>query len=109
MAPTAQSLSETTSKATRIDGPHVARTADALSQSATAALPLAVTGSSSGGHELLERQAWKIAEQLRAEQQDLDAREAEFHARVAQLEAELRAQRLRQTEREDELARQSHD
>jgi hypothetical protein len=52
---------------------------------------------------MLERHAVRILEQLRREQQDLDARESEFHARVAQLEAELRGVRLELAERDEEL------
>ncbi len=54
--------------------------------------------------ELLQRHAQRIAEQLRREQRELDAREAEFNARVAQMEAEWRSSRLRHWELEQELA-----
>ena len=116
----------------RIDAPHpvdtpsppsaVANPAGTLSlleviEQPTEDLIAAVTGlSEAARREQLELQANQLAEHLRQRLRDVDHRESQLNARVAQLEADLRAGRvwLREqehefAEREAELRRQLED
>lgn len=52
----------------------------------------------------LERHATELGTQLQEQQRGLDRRQAEFNARLARVENELRAARIQQREREIELA-----
>jgi hypothetical protein len=54
--------------------------------------------------ERLKMQAEQLAEQLRERQTELDYRESQIHARLAQMDSDMRAARLWLTEREDQLA-----
>jgi hypothetical protein len=54
----------------------------------------------------LQRQALELGQRLQTQQRDLDRREAEFHARIANIENELRVARLVCAEREYELQQQ---
>jgi chromosome segregation ATPase len=51
----------------------------------------------------LQRQALELGQRLQVQQSDLDRREAEFHARIAKVENQLRTARLVCAEREQEL------
>ncbi len=92
---------------TRIDTPHdngpVALIEDAPAPRAS--VLRAVAGQSAVGvPEQLERHARELGNQLQDQQRMLDRRQAEFNARLAQMENELRTARLIQREKEQELA-----
>ena len=100
----------------RIDGPHPL-TGDTL-PAADLAVPLleiveeapadllaAVTGESpEARREMLEMQANQLSEHLRERLREVDRREAQLNARVAQLESDLRSSRVWLREQEHEFA-----
>lgn len=87
----------------RIDAPHQLGDAPAASQSA----PL--LEESADALEQLRKQAHQLAEHFRRQQREADLREARMNARQAQLENELRGERLWLLERRAELAEQADD
>lgn len=92
---------------TRVDHAHkVAQYVSApLAEVRVDAAVLAAVAGYDGSHlpEQLERHAQDLALRLQSQQKELDRREADFNARVAQLENEARTARLVQSEREIEL------
>jgi DNA repair exonuclease SbcCD ATPase subunit len=93
--------------ATRIDPAHVVRPAASVSTPVPCVeLAAAAAGRPeiSARQDLIDRHAQSIMERLRDSQRELDRREAEFNARVAQAEAELRAVRLATIERAELLS-----
>ncbi len=89
----------------RVDGAHTSK--NILESVVAASLPetlAAIAGRYSvGAPEQMERQAAQLSERLQQQHREMDQREAEFHARAAQLENELRTARLLNREREAAL------
>ncbi len=92
---------------TRIDEPHdggsAAQIEDAPAVSSSV-LHAVVGQSPAGAPEQLERHARELGSQLQDQQYVLDRRQAEFNARLAQMENDLRTTRLTQREKEQELS-----
>jgi chromosome segregation ATPase len=100
----------------RIDGPHPVTSdlppADDLAvplleivEEAPADLIAAITGESpEARRELLEMQANQLSEHLRERLREVDRREAQLNARVAQMESDLRSSRVWLREQEHEFA-----
>lgn len=84
-----------TPEATRFDGPHHITGADSGQVPAEPELPIT---------DLAAAQASELAGHLRAQQRDLDRREAQLNARTAQLDKDLRASRIWLQERECQSA-----
>lgn len=97
---------ETVGRAMRFDAPHLGLLpTDVADDEAGLEAVEVIAGKSLGADALgaLELHAERIAQQLRHEQREIDAREAECNTRIAHLESELRAERLRHLEREAAL------
>lgn len=96
---------------TRIDKPHDRGSALIEEASAPRSSVLqAVAGQNAAGvSDQLERHARELGGQLQDEQHALDRRQAEFNARLAQMENDLRTTRLIQREKEQELAEREAD
>src|SRR5262245_24531166 len=100
----------------RIDGPHISSGATSSTvgngpslleviEEPTADLIAAVTGQSEiARREQLELQADQLSEHLRQRLVEVDRREAQLNARVAQLESDLRTSRVWLREQEHEFA-----
>ena len=87
----------------RIDAPHQ------LGDVPAAPLPPPPLEESADALEQLRKQAHQLAEHFRRLQRDADLREARMNAQQAQLENELRSERLWLLERRSELAEQADD
>ncbi len=85
---------------TRVDLPHLVHTRPALKSPPDHGLLLELAGHTSNEAEFVERQAQQLGLRLNEQQRDLDRREAEFNARAARMENELRTARLVYRERE---------
>lgn len=84
------------SRVTRVDGAHPVRGKEAQSreESNIGSARAAAGGSEPHAAEQLRNQAGQLARHLQLKQQQIDHREAQLNARVAQLERELRNSRL---------------
>ena len=88
---------------TRIDVAHQAKPDVTLDE---AAQPQPIAKGAEAADAQVRTQAVQLAEHLRTRQKDLDHREAELHARVAQFENDMSAARLWLSERMAELQEQ---
>ena len=61
------------------------------------------------GLQQVERHARELGQQLQTQQRTFDQRQAEFNAKLARIETELRAARMQQRERELELSEKETD
>jgi chromosome segregation ATPase len=97
----------------RIDQAHTSRSQAARVDQEVAATPamLATVAGRDPSHlgDQMNRQAAQLGENLRGEQRDLDHRQAEFNARIAKMENEMRTARLVLYERELELREQASE
>jgi hypothetical protein len=93
---------------TRIDAPHVSGEPPADSGAEPVA-PANAASVSAPAAEPIQAQAAQLAGHLRARQKDLDHREAQLNARVAQLERDVRTARLWLGEREADLERRDQE
>jgi len=106
-----QAQDRETARVTRIDGAHPLRSEKLAAPEPPSAQVLAATAGLAETHavEQVRKQASQIARHLRAKQQQIDQREAQLNARVAQLEHELRASRLSEREREHQFAEREQE
>ena len=90
----------------RVDQPHLLRREQLVPPDPPAEQELSLLAGRDpvGLVDQLQRQALELGQRLQNQQSELDRREAEFHARIAKVENELRSARLVCAEREHELS-----
>lgn len=108
---------------TRVDKAHVETAPIPLAAAPEKAVLAAVAGKSSAGDlvplepenphnvdfQQIERHAAELGRQLQTQRRCFDQRQAEFNAKLARIETELRAARMQQRERELELSERETD